>query len=162
MTRAKAVLAWLRRMAGTIFWPLLRDEARRPGPDPVVEIRAMKWLNMQLLLAEAFRLQGFLVKEIGGESADIVLLKEEHIYLVDCRHWRSSEVGANAAGRLYGAMGRLDAKGGFVVTAGSFTPDALEFARGLNVELIAGRELARMIELAKETISGALPVRPLA
>src|SRR5881394_1880446 len=97
----KAVFTWLRRAGGAIFWPILRDEPSRPGPDPAVEIRSMKWLNMQLLLAEAFRLQGFLVKEIGGESADLVLLKEEHTYLVDCRHWRSSEVGANAAGRLY-------------------------------------------------------------
>ena len=149
-------------MGGVIFWPILRDEPSRFRSDPMFEIRTMKWLNMQLLLAEAFRLQGFLVKEIGGESADMVLLKEEHTYLVDCRHWRSTEVGANAAGRLYGAMGRLDAKGGFVVTAGKFTPDALEFARGLNVELIAGRELARMLELAKETVSGALPIQPLA
>ena len=95
----------------------------------------MKWANVQLLLAEAFRLEGFLVKEIGGEAADMVLMKDERTYLVDCRHWRALEVGANAAGELYGAMGRLDAKGGFVVTAGKFTSDALEFARGLNVEL---------------------------
>lgn len=122
----------------------------------------MKWPNLQLLLAEAFRLEGFLVKEIGGESADMVLLKDEHTYLVDCRHWNASEVGADAPGQLYGAMGRLGANGGFVVTSGRFTPDALEFARGLNVELVAGRELARRLELAKETISGALPVRPLA
>ena len=130
--------------------------------DPAAGIRAMAWVNLQLLLAEAFRLQGYLVKEIGGELADMVLLKEEGKYLVDCRHWTALEVGANAAGQLYGAMGRLDAKGGIVVTAGKFTPDALEVARGLNVELIAGRELAGMLEMAKETISGALPVRPLA
>jgi len=117
---------------------------------------------VQLLLAEAFRIQGFLVKEIGGESADMVLARDDGTWLVDCRYWSAQEVGANAAGQLYGAMGRLEAKGGFVVTAGKFTPDALEFARGLNVELIAGRELARMLELAKETISGALPIRPLA
>ena len=162
MTNAKALFARLRAVAGAIFWPMLRDEPSRPATDPVLEIRAMKSANLVLLLAEAFRLQGFLVKEIGGESADMVLLKEESKYLVDCRHWTAHEVGANAAGQLYGAMGRLDAKGGFVVTAGRFTPDALEFARGLNVELIAGRELARMLEMAKETITGAVPVRPLA
>jgi len=162
MTRMKAVFARLRGVGEAILWQILRDEPSRAGLDPMLEIRAMKWANLQLLLAEAFRLQGFLVKEIGDESADMVLRKEERTYLVDCRHWRLSEVGANAAGRLYGAMGRVDAKGGFVVTAGKFTPDALEFARGLNVELIAGRELARMLEMAKETISGALPVRPLA
>lgn len=152
----------MREVAGAIVGPILRDEASRPVPDPADDILAMKWANVQLLLAEAFRLQGFFVKEIGGELADMVLLKEERKYLVDCRHWSAQEVGANAAGRLYGAMGRLDAKGGFVVTAGKFTPDALEFARGLNVELIAGRELAGMLEMAKETITGAVPVRSLA
>ena len=109
-----------------------------------------------------FQTAGMIVKEIGGELSDMVLLKEEGKYLVDCRHWTALEVGATAAGQLYGAMGRLDAKGGIVVTAGKFTPDALEFARGLNVELIAGRELAGMLEMAKETITGAVPVRSLA
>jgi hypothetical protein len=161
MTKAKALLARLRALGGAILLPILRDEPSRDSPDPTLEIRAMKSANLLLLLAEAFRLQGFLVKEIGGESADMVLLKGERKYLVDCRHWSAHEVGANAAGQLYGAMGRLDAKGGFVVTAGRFTPDALEFARGLNVQLIAGRELAHMLEMAKETITGAVPVRPL-
>ena len=162
MTRARALFARLRGIAGAILWLMLRDEPGRAQSDAGREIRSMKWANVQLLLAEAFRLQGFLVKEIGGESADMVLLREESRYLVDCRHWSAWEVGANAPGQLYGAMGRLEARGGFVVTAGKFTPDALEFARGLNVELIAGSELARMLEMAKETISGALPVRPLA
>ena len=162
MTKVKAVLAWLRGVAESILWPILRDEPSRADLDPVLEIRAMKWGNLQLLLAEAFRVQGFHVTAVGGESDDMVLVKDDGTYLVDCRHWRSSEVGANAAGRLYGAMGRIDAKAGFVVTTGKFTPDALEFARGLNVELIGGRELVRMLEIAKETISGALPVRPLA
>lgn len=162
MTSVKTVFAWLRDAAGAILWPILRDEPSRADLDPVLEIRAMKWGNLQLLLAEAFRVQGFHVTAVGAESDDMVLVKDDGTYLVDCRHWRSSEVGANAAGRLYGAMGRIDAKAGFVVTTGKFTPDALEFARGLNVELIGGRELGRMLEIAKETISGALPVRPLA
>jgi restriction system protein len=157
----KSLFARLRDMAEAVFGPMLRDEPSRAS-DPATEIRAMKWANVQLLLAEAFRIRGFLVKEIGGESADMVLARDDATWLVDCRHWSSQEVGANAAGQLYGAMGRLDARGGFVVTAGKFTPDALEFARGLNVELIAGRELARMLEMAKETISGALPIRPFA
>lgn len=160
MTRVHGVLGWLRGVAGAILWPILRDEPSRAEGDPALALRAMKMSNAQLLLAEAFRLQGFLVKEIGGESADMVLLKDSQKYLVDCRHWSALEVGANAAGELYGAMGRTGAAGGFVVSAGCFTADAQGFARGLNVELIAGRELARMLEMAKETISGALPVRP--
>ena len=159
MTRLKRPIAWMRDLAGAVLWPILRDEPSRL--DAAEEIRAMKWSTLQLLLAESFRLQGFVVKEMGGESADMVLVKQEGTWLVDCRHWRSAEVGANAPGQLYGAMGRLGAKGGFVVTAGRFDAGAVEFARGLNVELIPGRELARMLELAKETVSGAIPVRPL-
>lgn len=160
MTLPKDLFARLRGVAAAIVGPMLRDEPSRPAePAP---IQPMSPANLQLLLAEAFRIQGFRVKEIGGESADMVLARDDGTWLVDCRYWSAQEVGANAAGQLYGAMGRLEAKGGFVVTAGKFTPDALEFARGLNVELIAGRELARMLELAKETISGALPIRPLA
>jgi restriction system protein len=162
MTKAKALVARLRGVIGAVLLPMLRDEPGRPPVAPAGDLRSMKWANVQLLLAEAFRLQGFLIKEIGGESADMVLLKDERKYLVDCRHWSALEVGANAPGQLYGTMGRLEASGGFVVTAGKFTPDALEFARGLNVELIAGRELARMLEMAKETITGAVAIRPFA
>ena len=161
MTVPKDLFARLRDVAAAILGPMLRDEPSRQA-DPAAPIHSMSPANRQLLLAEAFRIQGFRVKEIGGESADMVLARDDGTWLVDCRYWSAQEVGANAAGQLYGAMGRLEAKGGFVVTAGKFTPDALEFARGLNVELIAGRELARMLEMAKETISGALPIRPLA
>src|SRR4249920_1780261 len=105
MTKAKALFARFRAFGGAILWPILRDEPSPAGA--AFEIRGMKWANVQLLIAEAFRLDGFLVKEIGGESADMVLMKDERTYLVDCRHWRALEVGANAAGELYGAMGRL-------------------------------------------------------
>lgn len=161
MTTTQRLFASLRNAAAVVLWPIVREEPSWPA-DPATEIRAMKWANVQLLLAEAFRLQGFVVKELGGEAADMLLVKDDRSYLVDCRHWNAIEVGPDAPGQLYGAMGRLGAKGGFVVTAGLFTPAALEFARGLNVELVGGRQLARMLEMAKETISGAMPIRPLA
>jgi restriction system protein len=161
MTLPISIVARLRDVAAAFVGTMLRDVPSRPA-EPAAQIHSMSPANLQLLLAEAFRIQGFRVKEIGGESADMVLARDDGTWLVDCRYWSAQEVGANAAGQLYGAMGRLEAKGGFVVTAGKFTPDALEFARGLNVELIAGRELARMLEMAKETVSGALPIRPLA
>lgn len=41
-------------------------------------------------------------------------------------------------GELYGVMAARRASGGMVVTGGDFTPDAVEFARGLNIELVDG------------------------
>jgi restriction system protein len=160
MTKAKALWARLREVAGAILWPILRDEASRPDADPAVDIRAMKWPNVQLLIAEAFRLDGFLVKEIGGESADMVLVKDERTYLVDCRHWRALEVGDKplAALRRDGAPGRRRVRR----DRRQVHPRRWNSRAELNVELIGGRELARKLEMAKETISGALPVRPLA
>src|SRR5215212_4473847 len=104
MTSMKRLLDRLGDLAAAVLWPIMRDEPSRYA-DPAEEIRAMKWVNVQLLLAEAFRLQGFVVKEMGGESADMVLANDEGTWLVDCRQWRATEVGANAPGELYGAMG---------------------------------------------------------
>lgn len=57
---------------------------------------------------------------------------------------------------LYGVMAAEGATGGFVVTSGIFTHEAPVFARGRNIELIDGKQLAAMIDKARST------VRPIA
>jgi restriction system protein len=49
-------------------------------------------------------------------------------------------------------MAAEGAASGFVVTAGQFTKDARDFAKGRNVELIGGAALAEMLRDARETL----------
>jgi restriction system protein len=67
---------------------------------------------------------------------------------VQCKQWRALKVGVTIVRELYGVMAAQGATGGFVVTSGTFTPDAIDFAKGRNIDLIDGPKLAGMIRAA--------------
>ena len=119
----------------------------------------MSWRDFELLVGEAFRLQGYGVIEQGGAQADggvdIVLRKRMETFLVQCKQWKSYTVGVAVVRELYGVMAARGAAGGFVVTSGSFTTDASAFAHGRNVTLIDGPKLFGLIQQAKAARSTA-------
>lgn len=113
----------------------------------------MSWQEFEMLVGEAFRLQGFKVTETGGGGADggvdLVLSKGNEKFLVQCKQWKAYSVGVNIVRELYGVMAAQGVAGGFVVTSGKFTKDAENFAEGRNIGLIDGPRLFAMIQAAK-------------
>jgi len=80
---------------------------------------------------------------MGG--VDVVLTKGNDKYLVQCKQWKASKVGVQIVRELYGVMSATGAAGGFVVTSGEFTADAVEFSKGLNINLFNGARLKQII-----------------
>jgi len=113
----------------------------------------MSWQDFELLVGEAFRLQGYEVTELGGEGpdggVDLVLRKGREKFLVQCKQWKAFKVGVAIVRELYGVMAAKGAAGGFVVTSGSFTEEAIAFASGRNVTLVDGPKLFGLIQQAK-------------
>ena len=113
-------------------------------------INEMSWREFEALVAESFRLKGYTVTELGGPSADggvdLVLHKGTEEALVQCKQWRAFKVSVKTIRELYGVMAAEGAAAGFVVTSGEFTGDAIEFARGRNIELINGAHLFAMFD----------------
>jgi restriction system protein len=113
----------------------------------------MTWREFEGLVQEAFRLRGYSVRRLGGDGpdggVDLVLDRGAEKVLVQCKQWRAMRVGVSGVRELYGVMAAQGAAAGIVVTSGSFTPDAVEFASGRNVRLIAGPELMELIREAK-------------
>src|SRR5450759_693913 len=112
-------------------------------------LNAMSWREFEMLVGEAFRVQGYRVVETGGSAdggVDVVLRKDSEKYFVQCKQWRAQTVGVPIVRELYGAMAAQGATGGFVVTSGRFTKPASEFAEGRNVTLIDGPQLHAMIQ----------------
>ncbi len=132
----------------------------------VSALEGITWSEFEKLVGEAFRLQGFKVTETGGTGpdggVDLELTRGGEQFLVQCKQWRSYKVGVDIVRQLYGVMASRGASGGFVVTSGLFTHDAQDFANGLNVELIDGEKLIKMILLAKESLASkiAAPLAP--
>ncbi|HEX2546701.1 MAG TPA: restriction endonuclease [Ramlibacter sp.] len=113
----------------------------------------MSWQEFEVLVAESFRLQGFDVVETGGGGADggvdMVARRGKETFLVQCKQWRAFTVGVDVLRELYGVMAARGAAGGFVVTSGKFTSDAVAFAEGRNVRLVDGQRLFGLLQQAK-------------
>jgi restriction system protein len=117
----------------------------------------MSWREFEMLVGEAYRLQGYRVTETGGGGADggidLALTKGSEKFLVQCKQWKAYKVGVDVVRELYGVMAAKGATGGFVVTSGRFTDDATAFAEGRNVQLVDGPKLFAMIKQAKLSLT---------
>jgi len=112
-------------------------------------LRDMTWREFELLVGEAFRRRGYRVHEEGGTQpdggVDLVLDRAGQRYLVQCKHWKVSRVGVKVVRELFGVMAAQGAAGGFVVTSGNYTPEAIAFAQGRSLELMDGPALLALI-----------------
>ena len=154
--------AWQRRRRQT----LVADVAQSNASDA---LDGMTWQEFEMLVAEAFRLQGYKVVETGGGGADggvdLVLTRPgksgSEKFLVQCKQWRALKVGVDVVRELYGVMAACGATGGFVVTSGRFTEEAVKFTDGRNVKLVDGPKLHGLIRQAKAPATQA-PARTAA
>ena len=156
--------------AGVSFWrrrkrlALVADVAQAKSADV---LDGMTWREFEMLVGEAFRLQGYTVVETGGGGADggidLVLTRGNEKFFVQCKQWKAFKVGVDVVRELYGVMAARGATGGYVVTSGRFTADAQGFAEGRNVRLIDGPRLFGLIKQARQSLSsGANGVPPMA
>jgi restriction system protein len=133
------------------------------GGDAPDALNGITWQDFELLVGEAFRLQGYQVAESGGGGADggvdLVLRKGGEKFLVQCKQWKAFTVGVTVVRELYGVMAADGAAGGFVVTSGRFTDEAKAFAIGRNVKLVDGSRLFEMIRQAQTARSNGTTVR---
>lgn len=143
---AAGVSTWRRKVREG----LVTDVAQSQASDV---LDGMSWREFELLVGEGFRLQGYQVAETGGGGADggvdLVLTRPGRNggekFLVQCKQWRALKVGVDVVRELYGVMAARGATGGFVVTSGRFTDDAISFASGRNVTLVDGPKLVGLI-----------------
>lgn len=150
----------------------LRQRKRKGLLDAVTKspaaetVSAMDWREFEMLVGEAFRLEGYAVKETGAASADggvdLELRKGTELHLVQCKHWKAFKVDVKTVREFYGVMAARGAAGGFVVTSGTFTADAKAFADGRNVRLVDGAILLRMITRARGALAIAKARSPVA
>jgi restriction system protein len=148
---AGAAMSFFRRKQRTA---LVTDVAQAKTVDA---LDGMSWREFELLVGEAFRLQGYRVTENGGGGPDggidLSMTKGNEKFLVQCKQWKAFKVGVDVVRELYGVMAAKGATGGFVVTSGRFTDDAKVFAAGRNVQLVDGPKLFALIKQAKQSLT---------
>lgn len=113
-------------------------------------VRHLDWQQFEELLCEVFRRQGYSVSHTGRAEADggidIRLVKGKQLSLVQCKHWKAWQVPVNVIRELLGVVTSEKAEWGIVVTSGTFSNDAIEFAAKNHIQLIDGDELWPLIQ----------------
>ena len=113
-------------------------------------LRELSWQDFERLVGEAYRRDGYVVEEVGGSApdggVDLVLYRQGSRVIVQCKRWKSAQVGVTLIREFFGVTVAEKADRGIFVTTGSFTPDAIDFAHGKPIELVDGPRLADLVK----------------
>lgn len=113
-------------------------------------IRALPWRAFEQLVGEAWRRQGYTVRETGSAGGDggvdVVVEKGGNTYLIQCKNWKARKLGVKVVREMYGIMADRHAAGVIIVISGMFTQGARTFAMGKPIDLVEGRELLSLVQ----------------
>lgn len=143
----------LRGVAGHPFEP-----SGRYHGDDMDPLMTMNWSEFEHLVGEIYRRRGYTVMETpkGADGGiDLVARRDGDVLLVQCKQWRTRDVGVSVVRELLGVVSAKGASRGAVVTVGRFTEEARRFAKQTQIELIDGEALRRQ---ARQVGGGATPV----
>jgi restriction system protein len=122
-------------------------------------IRSLGWREFEELVGEAYRRQGYTVRENPGAGPDggidLVLSKDGNTYLVQCKQWRSMKIGVKIVREMYGIMTAKHASGVIIITSGMVTQEAKSFASGKPIDLVEGRQLAELVSSVQKNPDNA-------
>ena len=114
----------------------------------IQSVRDLHWRNFEELVAEAYRRQGYRVTE-GGYGADggidLELRKDDLVTLVQCKQWKTQKVGVNVVREMFGVLTAHQANHFIIISSGTFTQQAIDFATGKPIELIDGPKLLALV-----------------
>ncbi len=130
------------------LFPLFRDLRRLKRARDLDALYQISPQEFEDLVAAYFRRQGFYVQSVGSQGdhgIDLVLHKpREGKTIVQCKRYRGA-VGEPLVRDLYGTMIHEGAVGGYLMTTGKFTRQALRWAEDKPIHLIEGEELVERI-----------------
>jgi restriction system protein len=132
----------------------LLDRRRLDSQTGLTSISALSWVEFEELVAEAYRRQGYAVERTGDAAGDggvdVALRRDGQTTLVQCKQWRTRKVGVKVARELRGVMASQRAHSGVIVSCGTFTAEAIDFAQANRITLIGGSELAELVRAVQK------------
>lgn len=139
----------LLRMRRRRRFPQAGSRSANPMASGTLALGSMTWAQFELLVRQTFQQRGYLVGDAEDDAREgargMVLRKNGEYFLVQCKYWRDGTVAIPAVRELHNRMRAKNAAGGFVITTGTFTREAMAFASGRTIQLIDGPTLREML-----------------
>ena len=158
-------LGWLPLLLLALFVKKLKPRPTQPrwfGPADAIpptasssdlgqtpSMSTVSWAQFELVVAEAYRRQGYEVELSSGLGADggidVKLTRAGETVLVQCKQWKSFKVNVKEVRAFYGVLVSEGAQRGIFVSLGEYTRDCRAFAEGKPIELLSRADLQQLV-----------------
>jgi len=123
-----------------------------PPPDLIQQLRELDWFQFEKLVALLYHKRGYTVTRRGGANPDggidLVLEKDGQRSAVQCKQWKTWNVGVKAVREFLGALTDADMSKGIFITLCGYSCEAKQLAEKHGIEIVNETSLARMLESA--------------
>lgn len=121
-------------------------------PNLLDQLRSIDWFQFEKLVALVYRKLGYSVTRRGGANpdggVDLVIEKDGRQTAVQCKQWKTWNVGVKAVREFLGALTDAGIRQGIFITLCGYTGEAKQLAGKHGIEIVDEAGLARMIEQA--------------
>jgi restriction endonuclease len=119
-------------------------------PDLVEQLHSIDWFQFEKIVALVYRKLGYAATRRGGANPDggidLVIEKDGQRSAVQCKQWKTWNVGVKAVRELLGALTDAEIQKGIFITLCGYTGDAKQLAEKHEIEIVNEVGLARMLE----------------
>jgi restriction system protein len=127
-----------------------QDNKPQTTADLIKQLRSIDWFQFENLVALVYRKLGHTVTKRGGANPDggidLVIEKNGQRSAVQCKHWKTWNVGVKPVREFLGALTDADIQKGIFITLCGYTGDAKQLAEKHGIEIINEVGLAKRIE----------------
>jgi HJR/Mrr/RecB family endonuclease len=135
----------------TMRWDAECQEPKT-APDLIGQLRSIDWFQFEKVVALLYRKLGYTVTSRGGANPDggidLVIEKDGQRSAVQCKQWKSWNIGVKTVREFLGALTDAQIQKGIFVTLCGYTGEAKQLADKHGIEIVNGKGLAGMIESA--------------
>ena len=118
--------------------------------DLIEQLRAIDWFQFEKLVALTYRKLGYTVIRRGGANPDggidLVIEKDNQRAAIQCKQWRTWNVGIKAVREFLGALTDAGIQNGIFITLCGYTGDAKQLAEKHRIEIVNEIGLAQILE----------------
>jgi len=133
--------------------PFTNYYSSSPSPQPInliENLRTIDWFQFEKVVELTYEKLGYSVTRRGGANPDggidLIIEKDGQQKAVQCKQWKTWNVGVKAVREFLGALTDAGIDRGVFVTLGGYSGDAKLLAEKHGIEMLNETELARMLE----------------
>lgn len=122
----------------------------RPTTEIMEQLRSMDWFQFEKLVEHIYKKKGYIVTRRGGANPDggidLIVKKDGQCAAVQCKQWKTWNVGVKAIREFLGALTDAGIQKGIFITVRGYTGEARQLAEKHGIEILNETGLARMLD----------------